>query len=85
MIPSQNVIKAYTKGTPCMVDSVEKPQTPMPNLKVDVDPLVSASYSSLFSQEVERRLKHVPIAFYQYAPTKLFGEDSKSEFAGWKL
>lgn len=40
--------------------------------EVDVDPVLAASYSSLFKQEAERRLKAVPLAFYQHPPTKLF-------------
>ncbi|GAX81728.1 hypothetical protein CEUSTIGMA_g9156.t1 [Chlamydomonas eustigma] len=53
--------------------------------EVDMDPLVSASYSSLFSQEVERRLKQVPLAFYQQPPTKLFDARDLSDFLGWKF
>jgi hypothetical protein len=41
--------------------------------EVDLDPLLSASYSSLISSEVGRRLKAAPVAFYARPPTRLFG------------
>jgi U3 small nucleolar RNA-associated protein 19 len=41
--------------------------------EVDLDPLLGASYSSLISAEVGRRLKAAPVAFYARAPDALFG------------
>lgn len=38
--------------------------------EVDVDPLVSASYTSLFSQEVERRLKQASASYASHSITK---------------
>lgn len=51
--------------------------------EVDVDPLLTSSYSSLFKHEVERRVKQVPLAFYKHPPSKLFGPESEKDFAGW--
>lgn len=51
--------------------------------EVDLSPLLPASYASLFKGEVERRLKQVPIAFYQQAPSKLFDINADEDFVGW--
>lgn len=53
--------------------------------EVDLSPLLAASYASLFTTEVERRLKQVPIAFYQQAPAKLFDINCHDDFVGWEL
>lgn len=52
--------------------------------EIDPAPLLTGSYSSIVSAELERRLKQVPIAFY---PRKLTGlmdpEACKVDFVGW--
>ena len=55
--------------------------------EVDMDPVLGASYSSLLKQEAERRMKHVPLAFYKEIPQKLFdhGGDSIKGFEGWSI
>lgn len=53
--------------------------------EVDVAPLLSASYSSLFAREVGRRLKAAPAAFYADPPAALFGAEAADDFAGWAL
>ncbi|KAL5562325.1 hypothetical protein UlMin_032072 [Ulmus minor] len=40
----------------------------------------SGSYATIFGDEIRRRVKQVPLAFYKATPTSLFSE---SEFAGW--
>ncbi|CAH9103504.1 unnamed protein product [Cuscuta epithymum] len=42
----------------------------------------SASYSTIFGDEIRRRVKQVPLAFYKAAPTSLFSE---SDFPGWNF
>jgi len=41
--------------------------------EVDLEPLLSASYSSMITAEAGRRLKAAPVAFYGRAPEGLFG------------
>lgn len=41
--------------------------------EVDLDPLLAASYGSLISGEIARRLKAAPVAFYARPPARLFG------------
>eukprot|EP00246_Nothoceros_aenigmaticus_P017976 TRINITY_DN9194_c0_g1_i2.p1 TRINITY_DN9194_c0_g1~~TRINITY_DN9194_c0_g1_i2.p1 ORF type:complete len:366 (-),score=61.03 TRINITY_DN9194_c0_g1_i2:147-1244(-) len=46
----------------------------------------SGSYATIFSEEVRRRLKQVPLAFYQSVPTAVFNPTANSEdFLGWKF
>ncbi|CAH9106725.1 unnamed protein product [Cuscuta epithymum] len=42
----------------------------------------SASYATIFGDEIRRRVKQVPLAFYKAAPTSLFSE---SDFPGWNF
>ncbi|CAH9072169.1 unnamed protein product [Cuscuta europaea] len=42
----------------------------------------SASYATIFGDEIRRRVKQVPLAFYKAAPTSLFSE---SDFPGWSF
>ncbi|KAL6760944.1 CBF/Mak21 family-domain-containing protein [Haematococcus lacustris] len=52
--------------------------------EVDLGPLLSASYASLFSQEVERRINMVPVAFYNSPPSHLFSSSAVAEeWPGW--
>ncbi|EHA8591989.1 putative nucleolar complex protein 4 [Cocos nucifera] len=40
----------------------------------------SGSFATVFRDEVRRRIKQVPLAFYKTTPTSLFWD---SDFAGW--
>ncbi|KAF7126695.1 hypothetical protein RHSIM_Rhsim11G0198100 [Rhododendron simsii] len=40
----------------------------------------SGSYATIFREEIRRRVKQVPLAFYKAIPTSLFSE---SDFPGW--
>lgn len=51
--------------------------------EIDVGDVLTASYASLFTREVERRLKEVPAAFYAQAPSKLMNEQLAQDFPGW--
>lgn len=51
--------------------------------EVDVGDVLTASYTSLFTREVERRLKQVPAAFYAEAPSKVMSEQTAGDFPGW--
>lgn len=56
--------------------------------ELPVSDLASGSYASLVEEEVERRLKSVPLAFYSDAerPQTLFGApDDAERFGGWSL
>ncbi|CAA0823213.1 CCAAT-binding factor [Striga hermonthica] len=48
--------------------------------EVSVKDFSSGSYSTIFSDEIRRRVKQVPLAFYKATPTHLFSE---SDFPGW--
>ncbi|KAK6923651.1 CCAAT-binding factor [Dillenia turbinata] len=54
------------------------------DLKVEAEVAVkdfsSASYATIFRDEIGRRVKQVPLAFYKATPTSLFSE---SDFPGW--
>ncbi|XP_020260143.1 nucleolar complex protein 4 homolog isoform X2 [Asparagus officinalis] len=50
--------------------------------EVTVADYCSGSYGTLFKQEVERRVKQVPLAFYKATPNTLFWG---SEFPGWSF
>jgi hypothetical protein len=41
--------------------------------EIDIEPLLTSSYSSLFAQEAERRLKSVALAFYAQPPSGVLG------------
>lgn len=51
----------------------------------DIEPFLSASYASLVSEELRRRLKAVPVAFYEQPPTKLFDANAAADWLGWDL
>ncbi|KAL9272111.1 NUCLEOLAR COMPLEX ASSOCIATED 4-like protein [Drosera capensis] len=42
----------------------------------------SASYATIFADEMRRRVKQVPVAFHKVIPTSLFSE---SDFPGWSF
>lgn len=48
--------------------------------EISIQDFSSGSYSTIFGEEIRRRVKQVPLAFYKATPTSLFAE---SEFAGW--
>ncbi|XVE49604.1 hypothetical protein DITRI_Ditri01bG0095400 [Diplodiscus trichospermus] len=48
--------------------------------EMDVKDFSSGSYATIFGDEIRRRVKQVPLAFYKTTPTSLFSE---SEFYGW--
>nr|XP_010918362.1 nucleolar complex protein 4 homolog B isoform X2 [Elaeis guineensis] len=48
--------------------------------EVTVADFSSGSYATVFRDEVRRRIKQVPLAFYKATPTSLFWD---SDFAGW--
>ncbi len=53
--------------------------------EIDVGDVLSASYTSMFTREVERRLKSVPAAFYAVdeAPKKVMDDQCSIDFQGW--
>lgn len=48
--------------------------------EITVTDFSSGSYATIFREEIRRRIKQVPLAFYKVTPTSLFWE---SDFAGW--
>nr|GEW23683.1 nucleolar complex protein 4 homolog B [Tanacetum cinerariifolium] len=48
--------------------------------EVAVKDFSSGSYATIFREEIRRRVKQVPLAFYKTIPTSLFSE---SDFCGW--
>ncbi|GMI88378.1 EMBRYO DEFECTIVE 2762, NucleOlar Complex associated 4 [Hibiscus trionum] len=48
--------------------------------EMDIKDFSSGSYATIFGDEIRRRVKQVPLAFYKATPTSLFPE---SEFCGW--
>lgn len=48
--------------------------------EMDIRDFSSGSYATIFGDEIRRRVKQVPLAFYKATPTSLFSE---SEFSGW--
>ncbi|CAK9177929.1 unnamed protein product [Ilex paraguariensis] len=48
--------------------------------EVAVKDFSSGSYGTIFGEEIGRRIKQVPLAFYNATPTSLFSE---SDFPGW--
>lgn len=59
--------------------------------EVAVKDFSSGSYGTIFSEEVGRRIKQVPLAFYKTVPSTLFHEktaqiyDPALDFAGWSF
>ncbi|MQL96491.1 hypothetical protein Taro_029171 [Colocasia esculenta] len=50
--------------------------------EVSVSDFCSGSYTTIFRDEIKRRIKQVPLAFYKATPTSLFSE---SDFTGWSF
>ncbi|KAL9332891.1 hypothetical protein Peur_073030 [Populus x canadensis] len=50
--------------------------------EVNVEDFSSGSYATIFGEEIRRRVKQVPVAFYKAIPTSLFSE---SDFSGWSF
>ncbi|KAG8473415.1 hypothetical protein CXB51_035615 [Gossypium anomalum] len=48
--------------------------------EMDIKDFSSGSYATIFGDEIRRRVKQVPLAFYKATPTSLFPE---SELCGW--
>ncbi|PON75239.1 Nucleolar complex protein [Parasponia andersonii] len=48
--------------------------------EISIEDFSSGSYATIFGEEIRRRVKQVPLAFYKATPTSLFSE---SDFAGW--
>ncbi|KAK1356418.1 nucleolar complex protein 4-like [Heracleum sosnowskyi] len=48
--------------------------------EVAIKDFSSGSYATIFGDEIRRRVKQVPLAFYKATPTSLFSE---SDFGGW--
>jgi U3 small nucleolar RNA-associated protein 19 len=53
--------------------------------EIDVGDVLTASYTSMFTREVEKRLKSVPAAFYavEEMPKKVLDEQFNDDFRGW--
>lgn len=51
--------------------------------ELDISELIGGSYSNLVSNELSRRIKQVPVAFYQTAPKGLFDSLNESGFSEW--
>lgn len=50
--------------------------------EMDVKDFVAGSYATILGQELKKKMKRVPLAFYQAPPSTLFSE---SDFAGWSF
>ncbi|KAK8944837.1 hypothetical protein KSP39_PZI007830 [Platanthera zijinensis] len=50
--------------------------------EMSVSDFSSGSYTTIFKDEVRRRINQCPLAFYRETPTSLFGE---SDFPGWSF
>ncbi|KAL3637345.1 hypothetical protein CASFOL_019644 [Castilleja foliolosa] len=50
--------------------------------EIAVKDFSSGSYATIFNDEIRRRVKQVPLAFYKSTPTHLFSE---SDFPGWSF
>lgn len=48
--------------------------------EMNIKDFSSGSYATIFGDEIRRRVKQVPLAFYKAVPPSLFSE---SDFAGW--
>jgi hypothetical protein len=53
--------------------------------EVDLAPLLGLTYGAMFRAEAERRIKAVPLAFYQQAPSKVFDVNCEADFPCWQL
>ncbi|XP_064987752.1 protein NUCLEOLAR COMPLEX ASSOCIATED 4-like isoform X2 [Musa acuminata AAA Group] len=71
----------YTPAVSRFVASLENDLTVRAKTsEVTVADFSSGSYATVFREEVRRRIKQVPIAFYKVIPSSLF---DNSEFPGW--
>ncbi|KAG0566936.1 hypothetical protein KC19_7G098200 [Ceratodon purpureus] len=52
--------------------------------EVGISDFSSGSYTTIFTEEVSKRLKAVPLAFYQTVPCSLFSEKTE-DFVGWRF
>lgn len=50
--------------------------------EISVGDFSSGSYATIFGEQMRRRIKLAPLAYYKVPPTSLFSE-SESEFLGW--
>ncbi|KAM1987308.1 hypothetical protein ACFX15_034592 [Malus domestica] len=50
--------------------------------EISIGDFSSGSYATIFGEQVRRRIKSAPLAYYKAAPTSLFS-DSESQFLGW--
>ncbi|BBH09896.1 CCAAT-binding factor, partial [Prunus dulcis] len=50
--------------------------------EISVGDFTSGSYATIFGEQMRRRIKLAPLAYYKVPPTSLFSE-SESEFLGW--
>ncbi|KAJ4846639.1 hypothetical protein Tsubulata_014653 [Turnera subulata] len=48
--------------------------------EINIEDFSSGSYATIFGEEIRRRVKQVPLAFYKSTPKSLF---SSTDFAGW--
>jgi hypothetical protein len=48
--------------------------------EMKIEDFCSGSYATIFGDEIRRRVKQVPLAFYKTVPTSLFAD---SDFPGW--
>ncbi|XP_050231409.1 protein NUCLEOLAR COMPLEX ASSOCIATED 4 isoform X2 [Mercurialis annua] len=48
--------------------------------ELNINDFSSSSYATIFGEELRRRVKQVPLAFFKATPTSLFSE---SDFVGW--
>lgn len=53
--------------------------------EVNIPELLALNYASLFDQEADRRLKKVPVAFYQQAPSRVFDVNALGDWGGWDV
>uniref|UniRef100_A0ACD5UUR9 Uncharacterized protein n=1 Tax=Avena sativa TaxID=4498 RepID=A0ACD5UUR9_AVESA len=71
----------YTPAVSRFVDSLENDLTVRAKTtEMKITDFSSGSYATVFRDEVRRRIKQVPLAFYSTAPTSLF---QGSDFPGW--
>ncbi|KAH6555481.1 hypothetical protein KP509_1Z251100 [Ceratopteris richardii] len=60
-------------------------------MELDIKDFSGGSYATIFAEEVKRRMKQVPLAFYKAMPMTLFSEHSDAplqgfaDFPGWSF
>ncbi|WOL09770.1 hypothetical protein Cni_G18523 [Canna indica] len=71
----------YSPAVARFVESLENDLTVRAKTsEVTVADFSSGSYATVFRDEIRRRIKQVPLAFYRVTPSSLFGD---AEFPGW--